>query len=169
MWQENIQQHGFVVIPDILSSEDVVALGDHLYSPSLCRSRAGVRHALGIETVAAIARDQKLLSIARTILGSKALPIRGTLFDKSPFSNWLVVWHQDTALPLRGRRDKSGWGPWSVKDGVNYAHAPARALEKVLALRLHLDDSTESNGPLRVLPDTHVLGGFLLMIRFIRW
>jgi ectoine hydroxylase-related dioxygenase (phytanoyl-CoA dioxygenase family) len=45
-----------------------------------------------------------------------------------------------------------------VKDGVNYAHAPARALEKVLALRVHLDDSTASNGSLRVLPCTHKLG-----------
>jgi ectoine hydroxylase-related dioxygenase (phytanoyl-CoA dioxygenase family) len=73
-------------------------------------------------------------------------------------SNWLVVWHQDTALPLRERREVAGWGPWSVKDGVNYAHAPANALEQVLALRLHLDDSDADNGPLRVLPGTHGLG-----------
>ena len=70
-------------------------------------------------------------------------------------SNWLVVWHQDTALPLREKRETPGWGPWSIKDSVTYAHAPSNALEKVLALRVHLDDSTESNGPLRVLPGTH--------------
>jgi len=35
---------------------------------------------------------------------------------------------------------------------------PATALENVLALRIHLDDSTEFNGPLRVLPRTHLLG-----------
>ena len=69
-----------------------------------------------------------------------------------------MAWHQDTALPLRDRRDVAGWGPWSVKDGVNYAHAPAQALEKVLALRLHVDDSTLDNGPLRVLPGTHTQG-----------
>ena len=81
-----------------------------------------------------------------------------TLFDKSPVSNWLVVWHQDTALPLRVRREIPGWGPWSLKDGVNYGHAPASALEQVLALRLHLDDSVAENGPLRVLPGTQTLG-----------
>ena len=86
------------------------------------------------------------------------MPFRATLFDKSPVSNWLVIWHQDTALPFRERRDKSGWGPWSVKDGVNYAHAPARALERTIALRVHLDDSAVDNGPLRVLPGTHKLG-----------
>jgi ectoine hydroxylase-related dioxygenase (phytanoyl-CoA dioxygenase family) len=41
---------------------------------------------------------------------------------------------------------------------VTYAHAPASALGKILALRVHLDDSTLENGPLRVLPGTHVLG-----------
>jgi ectoine hydroxylase-related dioxygenase (phytanoyl-CoA dioxygenase family) len=69
-----------------------------------------------------------------------------------------VVWHQDTALPLRERRETPGWGPWSVKDGVIYAHAPASALSHVLALRVHLDDSTAQNGPLRVLPNTHTIG-----------
>ena len=96
--------------------------------------------------------------MAQDVLGNDAIPFRATLFDKSPTSNWLVVWHQDTALPLRERREVSGWGPWSIKDGVNYAHAPATALEQVLALRLHLDDSVGENGPLRVLPGTHTLG-----------
>jgi ectoine hydroxylase-related dioxygenase (phytanoyl-CoA dioxygenase family) len=121
-------------------------------------SRAGARHVLGNQTVAKLAKDPRLMEIARQVLGAEAGPFRATLFDKSPTSNWLVVWHQDTALPLRERRELPGWGPWSVKEGVIYAHAPAAALEQVLALRVHLDGSTEKNGPLRVLPGTHTMG-----------
>jgi ectoine hydroxylase-related dioxygenase (phytanoyl-CoA dioxygenase family) len=102
-----------------------------------------------------LANSPKLLKVARDILGDSASPFRATLFDKSADSNWLVVWHQDTALPLQERREVSGWGPWSVKDGITYSHAPAAALSKVLALRVHLDHSTALNGPLRVLPGTH--------------
>jgi len=98
------------------------------------------------------------MEVARAALGADPFPFRATLFDKSPNANWLVVWHQDTALPLQERHEIPGWGPWSVKDGVNYAHAPASALSQVLALRIHLDDSTAENGPLRVLPGTHRLG-----------
>ena len=76
----------------------------------------------------------------------------------APTRNWLVTWHQDIALPLQERRDVPGWGPWSIKSGITYAHAPATALSRVVALRLHLDDSREDNGPLRVLPGTHALG-----------
>jgi ectoine hydroxylase-related dioxygenase (phytanoyl-CoA dioxygenase family) len=41
---------------------------------------------------------------------------------------------------------------------VTYAHAPASALSRILALRVHLDDSVADNGPLRVLPGTHARG-----------
>jgi ectoine hydroxylase-related dioxygenase (phytanoyl-CoA dioxygenase family) len=98
------------------------------------------------------------MSIAEMYLGADAFPYRATLFEKSLRSNWLVSWHQDTALPLRERRETTGWGPWSIKYGVPHAIAPAEALNSIVALRLHLDDSTSENGPLRVLPGTHSFG-----------
>jgi len=99
-----------------------------------------------------------MLRIARATLGAEILPYRATLFDKSGAANWSVVWHQDTALPLQSRFDLVGWGPWSEKAGVIYAHAPAWALSRIIALRLHLDAATADNGSLRVLPGTHQLG-----------
>jgi ectoine hydroxylase-related dioxygenase (phytanoyl-CoA dioxygenase family) len=97
-------------------------------------------------------------SIAREILGQAAIPFAATPFDKSPSSNWLVAWHQGTALPLVKKTEEPGWGPWSIKEGVNYARAPREALEQVLALRVHLDDSESASGPLRVIPETHYDG-----------
>jgi ectoine hydroxylase-related dioxygenase (phytanoyl-CoA dioxygenase family) len=111
-----------------------------------------------VEAVREIALDPRILTLARSALGRRAFPFRATLFDKSPDSNWLVTWHQDTALPLRERREIPGWGPWSVKEGVSCAHAPAFVLENVLAIRIHLDHSNGNNGPLRVLPATHRSG-----------
>jgi len=99
-----------------------------------------------------------MVAIAGRFLGETAIPYKATLFDKSPARNWLVSWHQDTALPLCERRENPEWGPWSIKAGVTYALAPASALAQVVALRLHLDDSLPDNGPLRVLPGTHTLG-----------
>jgi len=157
-WLEPIQTQGFAIIPGILEPKEVDGLLDVFRSVDLPRSRAGVRHAMSLPAVAAAARDAQLMEIARETLGTEAFPFRATLFDKSPATNWLVVWHQDTALPLQERLEAPGWGPWSIKGGVTYAHAPASALSQVLALRVHLDDSTAENGPLRVLPGTHTLG-----------
>jgi ectoine hydroxylase-related dioxygenase (phytanoyl-CoA dioxygenase family) len=99
-----------------------------------------------------------MLRIAHRALGTKAVPYRATLFEKSGGANWLAVWHQDTTLPLGAPFDLHGWGPWSRKAGVLYAHAPSWALSHIVALRIHLDASTSDNGPLRILPGTHSLG-----------
>lgn len=100
----------------------------------------------------------RLIETARSCLGRSAFPFRATLFDKSPHQKWLVVWQQDTALPLCERHQVVGWGPRSGKEGIVCAHASAHALEQVLAIRVHLDDSNTENSPLRVLPGTHQRG-----------
>lgn len=157
-WSDNIEKLGFAVIPGVLEEEGLDRVLAELGRVELPRSRAGVRHAMRIPAVAEVARGTALLRIAQEILGEGAFPFRTTLFDKSATANWLVVWHQDTALPLRERCEVPGWGPWSMKEGIHYAHAPANVLEQVIALRIHLDDSTDENGPLRALPGTHTLG-----------
>jgi ectoine hydroxylase-related dioxygenase (phytanoyl-CoA dioxygenase family) len=149
---------GFAIVPGVFDGAELDGFARDLADASLQRSRAGARHLLGVPAMAALARDPRLTSVAADVLGSEPVPFGATLFDKSSEANWLVVWHQDTALPLLERRDVAGWGPWSTKGGITYAHAPASALSQVVALRVHLDASTDDNGPLRVLPGTHELG-----------
>jgi ectoine hydroxylase-related dioxygenase (phytanoyl-CoA dioxygenase family) len=149
---------GFSIVPQVFSVSEVEGIVHEIDGCSIQRSRAGARHLLSVPQVAALAQDPRLVELAASVLGSEPVSFGATLFDKSSEANWLVVWHQDTALPLREKRDVQGWGPWSQKGGVVYAHAPADALANVVALRLHLDDSTSENGPLRVLPGTHTLG-----------
>jgi ectoine hydroxylase-related dioxygenase (phytanoyl-CoA dioxygenase family) len=158
LWQQSLHDQGFVVFPGLVEPGEIEDLPNNLAHLEHKRARAGIRHLLHDPTVAALAADPRLLGIAQAVLGDKAFPFCATLFDKSPDSNWLITWHQDTALPLTEKRDAPGWGPWSVKEGVTYAHAPATALSQVLALRLHLDDCAGDNGPLRVLPGTHSMG-----------
>ncbi|MGE0407544.1 MAG: phytanoyl-CoA dioxygenase family protein [Candidatus Korobacteraceae bacterium] len=158
MWQQNIRSHGFAILTGRFASSEVEALSAELNALPFSRSRAGIRHLLGHPVVAQYARDPRLLCAVQILLGADAFPFRATLFDKSQNSNWLVIWHQDKALPLRSRRERQGWGPWSTKNGILYAHAPTAALEKVVALRIHLDASGHNNGPLRILPGTHSLG-----------
>jgi len=157
-WLDSIHDSGFALISDVLTPRDVDALAVEISAANMRRGRAGVRHAMRLPPISSLAKDERLLGIARSILGNQAFPFKATLFDKSPTANWLVAWHQDTALPVKERREIPEWGPWSVKEGVTYAHAPASALSKILALRVHLDNSTAENGPLRVLPGTHTLG-----------
>ena len=153
-----VEQRGFSIFPFMLSKDETGKIIRDLERSELRRTKAGIRHALRHEALRNLAAEPRLLSVARDILGQDATPFRATLFDNSPQANWLVVWHQDTALPLRHWRDTPGWGPWSVKDGIVCTHAPASAFSKVVAIRVHLDDSNAENGPLRVLPGSHIKG-----------
>jgi ectoine hydroxylase-related dioxygenase (phytanoyl-CoA dioxygenase family) len=149
---------GFAIVPGVFDVAELDDIAHDLAPAPLQRSRAGARHLLAIPAMAALARDPRLTALAADVLGADPVPFGATLFDKSSEANWLVAWHQDTALPLVERRDVAGWGPWSTKGGITYAHAPASALSQVVALRVHLDASSIDNGPLRVLPGTHERG-----------
>ena len=154
MLSATIERQGFDIIRDVFDKSDITNIVLIIERTPLLRSRAGIRHLMADPAFAAIANDSRLLNPAKEILGESAMPFRATLFDKSPGANWQVTWHQDTALPLQEKKDVDGWGPWSVKEGINYAHAPQQTLEKIIALRLQIDDSTKMNGPLRVIPQS---------------
>jgi len=147
---------GYSIAPACLSNE---TCDEILWAmDDVGRSRAGARHLMRNEAVAALARSDRLVALASEWLGASGIPFRATLFEKSSSTNWLIPWHQDTALPLTTKFEAAAWGPWSCKSGVMYAHAPAWALSRVIALRVHLDASTAENGPLRVVPGSHTHG-----------
>jgi Phytanoyl-CoA dioxygenase (PhyH) len=149
---------GFWIEQPILSQEECVRCRDSLISPARQGSQAGVRNLMKHPAVAAVANDPRLLDIAGRALGRPPLPFRATLFEKSRKARWVVAWHQDRALPLESDFDSPEWGPWSHKEGVRYALAPEWALARVVALRVHLDSSMHDNGPLRVIPESHLAG-----------
>ncbi len=150
-----MREAGFEIVPEVLRAEECAHFIAQLSGMKLERSRAGARHVLRVPEIDALAKDERLIALASAALNESAVPFRATLFDKSPESNWLVAWHQDTALPFKEKFEAAGWGPWSMKAGIHHAHAPDWALQRIVALRVHLDESNEMNGPLRVLPGTH--------------
>lgn len=111
-----MQARGFAIISDAVLPESISDLAATFEQRSLANSRK--RHAMRLPQVAKLATGPTLLGIARKILGASAVPFRATLFDKSPEANWLMTWHQDTALPLTAKNALPGWGRWSVKDGI---------------------------------------------------
>ncbi|GMU57426.1 MAG: hypothetical protein AMXMBFR33_65720 [Candidatus Xenobia bacterium] len=112
----------------------------------------GRRDLLELEPVRGLARQVGPLA------GPGAFPVRGLFFDKPPEANWQVPWHQDLAIAVRERIEIPGYSGWSVKNGIPHVQPPAEVLERMLAVRISLDDCTSDNGPLRVIPGTHRLG-----------
>ena len=123
--------------------------------------RLGARHGLRnllhtCPEVVVLAAD--LRHVVAPVLGAGAFPVRGIFFDKLPDATWEVGWHQDLSIAVAERIEAPGFGGWSVKQGVPHVQPPAAVLERMLTVRVHLDDCGEDNGPLRVLSGSHAHG-----------
>src|SRR5918997_2911702 len=102
-----------------------------------------------------IADDPKLLDwissrspvgeVARSLRGAKAQPVRAILFDKSEGANWALGWHQDRTIAVRERIAVEGFNNWTVKAGTTHVEPPFAILERMITVRIHLDDVETDN------------------------
>jgi ectoine hydroxylase-related dioxygenase (phytanoyl-CoA dioxygenase family) len=163
MYVEEIETKGFAIIPRVLDSATVAGPIDQLdciprseATKQRGRSHFGIRNLLKIAPfVHEIADSTCIRSIVEQVVGRQAQVVRGIFLDKTPEANWKVAWHQDITIAVRQKKELVGFKCWSRKAGVTHVQPPAFVLEKMLALRLHLDDTTEESGALKVIPGSH--------------
>ena len=119
----------------------------------------GIRNLLSIAPyVYWLANSPRIRSIVQSLIGKQARVVRGIFFDKTREANWNVPWHQDLTIAVRQRKDIAGFNCWTTKAGTTHVQPPTSVMEGMLALRLHLDDTSEDSGALRVFPGSHTLG-----------
>jgi ectoine hydroxylase-related dioxygenase (phytanoyl-CoA dioxygenase family) len=120
------------------------------------QDRANVRNVLAVSPRAReLLRASPVFELAAEFLGREPVLTRAILFDKRPGANWRVGWHQDVTIAVTRKLDLPGFSGWSVKEQVVHVQPPVEILERLLTLRLHIDDCMEANGPLLVLPGSH--------------
>jgi len=147
---------GYAISDLVLSDSECEMIAEGLPSPT--RRQGGVRHLLGNPTVRRLLSDRRLEVAIRDFVDEPLVAVKATLFDKTALANWHVQWHQDRVISVAERLDISGYGPWTIKKGVHHVEAPQHVLEQMVAIRIHLDESSLANGPLRVIPGSHRVG-----------
>jgi hypothetical protein len=147
---------GFTLVRSLLSDaecEDVArALG-----ASDTRG-AGSRRLLDEAWCADLAGKVMAHPDVREALPARPRAVQCTFFEKSAAKNWLVPIHQDVCIPVSGRVDHAALSGWSEKEGAIFVQAPNIVLEQMLAVRVHVDNCSPEDGPLRVVPGSHEFG-----------
>ncbi len=93
------------------------------------------------------------------VLGPRFGLVRVLFFDKPPEQTWALPWHRDLTIAVcNNRLPSTCFRKPTCKAGVPHIQAPRAILEAMLTLRVHLDEVTAENGPLRVVPGSHVDG-----------
>jgi len=79
-------------------------------------------------------------------------------FDKPGQSNLFLAYHQDLCISVNKRLDLAGYGPWTTKQNQFAVQPPLDILENNYTIRIHLDDTDENNGSLKVIASSHLKG-----------
>jgi Phytanoyl-CoA dioxygenase (PhyH) len=145
-----VEQDGFAIVHRCLDEVTV----EHLCT-EFDDTRHPQRNLLSVPSIQQVAMSRPVREIMEAVLGPECFAVRAIFFNKTRSSNWKIVWHQDLTISVRQRSDVEGFGPWTMKAGVLHVQPPAKVMNGMLAIRLHLDESGLDNGPLRVIPGSH--------------
>ncbi len=168
---QKIDEQGFALVVGAIPTAEIdrLTLGIEMVmsaddqSTAAMRSRSGVvyaaRNVLDLLPLAADCwRVRPLTDLLLTVLGSEFGLVRGLFFDKPPTRSWSLPWHRDQTIAVAEHVTPLGqFSRPTVKAGVPHVVAPNEVLKQILPLRIHLDDVTEENGPLQVIPGSHQL------------
>ncbi|MGB3798837.1 MAG: phytanoyl-CoA dioxygenase family protein [Lewinella sp.] len=156
--KELLDAEGYAIVNYCYTPEEVLAMQEAI-------TDAGVERAFGIREFLQRAPDlvpllfnDKLRRLLHRLLPGGARVIRSIYFDKPPDANWIVNWHQDLTVNLTEREDHPGFVNWRNVRGQAIVQPPVDLLRRVVTVRIHLDDCTEANGALRVIPGSHRQG-----------
>jgi Phytanoyl-CoA dioxygenase (PhyH) len=152
---DGFERDGYCVIEGVLTAAEVAAL---LEVAAVEDGQGGPRNLLDVLEIKVLAGGPAVRGIVDAILGPGAKAVRVILFDKTSDANWKVPWHQDVTIAVNARVNAEGYGPGSTKAGKMHVHPPAGALERMVSVRIHLDDCPEANGALQVVAGSHRMG-----------
>lgn len=167
LWRRQLADDGFALLAGIFAARQVAAIRDGLQA-ALSRDADGATLRAGGEIYGArnvlqvwppagnVWRTPPLPDGLRDVLGPRFGLVRVLYFDKPPEQSWALPWHRDLTIAVRDNRLPSErFAKPTRKAGVPHVEAPVELLEQMLTLRLHLDDVTDENGPLQVIPGSH--------------
>lgn len=157
-----LENDGFTILGSAIDKQTIANLLKDLANlpiNSYKKGIYGVRNLLNLSPkVCEFAESDTVREIAQKHLGANAKVVRAIYFDKTSDANWKVPWHQDLTIAVCEKIDTNGFTAWSLKENIHHVQPPIEFLERMLALRFHLDDTDETNGALKVLPATHKFG-----------
>lgn len=159
-----IEQKGFCIINDIYSSEELELMA-HLID-ELNTSKATFRKSEDLFAIRQFIKElpaikkfifnENLKSTINTVFGNDYFIVKSIYFDKPEKSNWFVSYHQDLTISVDQKKEIDGFNFWTSKHNQYAVQPPTPLLENIFTIRIHLDDTDEENGALKVIERSHL-------------
>lgn len=158
-----ISQKGFTILNDVFSDEEINQIINVI--DSIDTSKETFRKSEDLFAIRQFLKEvpeshqlifnDNIRKIINEISGNDYFVVKSIYFDKPEKSNWYVSYHQDLTISVDKKLDLNGFGPWTTKQNQFAVQPPIDYLKNIFTIRIHLDDTDENNGALKVVPNSH--------------
>ena len=162
--RQQLLDNGFSVMENIYSDEEIqniLTIIDQTDSSNETFRKTNDLFAIRqflreIPTVIDLIFTENLKSVMKEIIGGDFFVVKSIYFDKPETSNWYVPYHQDLTISVDKKMEIKNFELWTTKQNQFAVQPPIEFLENIITIRIHLDDTDENNGALRVVPKSHL-------------
>ncbi|BAP32981.1 phytanoyl-CoA dioxygenase superfamily protein [Chryseobacterium sp. StRB126] len=165
-YKSHIEKYGFSVINEVFSDAEVAEIIYVL--DNIDTSKENFRKSEDLFAIRQFLKEvpeikdlifnDNIRTIINEIFGERYFVVKSIYFDKPETSNWYVAYHQDLTISVDKKLELSGFGPWTTKQNQFAVQPPLDILENIYTIRIHLDETDENNGALKVVPQSHAKG-----------
>lgn len=165
-YKSHILEYGFSIINNVFSADEVEKIISVLNG--IDTSRENFRKSEDLFAIRQFLKEipeikdfifnDNIQRIITEIFGEKYFVVKSIYFDKPETSNWYVAYHQDLTISVDKKLELPNFGPWTTKQNQFAVQPPLNILENIYTIRIHLDDTDENNGALKVVPKSHSKG-----------
>ncbi|UOU96766.1 phytanoyl-CoA dioxygenase family protein [Chryseobacterium daecheongense] len=164
--KDHILENGFAIINNIFSDNELEKIDEALKNIDASNDNFrksedlfAIRQFLKeLPEIKDLILNTNMNAIIHEIFGEKYMAVKSIYFDKPEKSNWYVAYHQDLTISVDKKIKIAGFGPWTTKKNQFAVQPPLPILENMYTIRIHLDDTDENNGALKVIPKSHAKG-----------
>ena len=165
-YRAELETQGFTIISALFNDNEIGAIASVIESADTSgvafrrsASLFAIRQFLKeIPEVLPLLLNATFKKVIASVFGNAHYIVKSIYFDKPGESNWFVAYHQDLTIAVDQRTDTEGFGPWTIKQGQFAVQPPLQILQNSYTIRIHLDDTDQDNGALKVIPRSHLKG-----------
>ncbi|WP_244215313.1 phytanoyl-CoA dioxygenase family protein [Pedobacter miscanthi] len=158
--KQEIGQLGFSIIDNIFSGSEIETISALIKQADATKDTFrksddlfAIRQFLKeIPETISIIFNSNLKNVIKQLFGEDYFLVKSIYFDKPETSNWFVSYHQDLTISVDRKIEIPGFGPYTNKHNQFAVQPPLNILESNFTIRIHLDDTNEENGALKVIP-----------------
>ncbi len=151
--RQALSQDGYAFLRELVADTDLKQLNS-IFAENASSARLSVCP----PAVKTLLDAEPLKKTITAICGSSFGVVRIIYFNKSIDRRWFVPWHQDRTIAVRNKVDLKAYRNWTRKKNTWHVEPPVALLERMLTIRIHLDQISEHDGPLEVQTRSHLEG-----------